>query len=187
MPQGYSRPRTRCPLASTTVLLPITAKGALSWGWAGARAHTQLVWVRGSWLERGVGTQSSVSPSSITINNLFLKGSWHHPAPPTPHSSTPTFDLSAASWGQSWCNLHPRASDRLRPCLLVMPLLTLVGAKGLPDPAPGGHLFPGLDLVITTLAAGAPEATLTLWNTEFWEPRHAQPWGHWLGLSAGDP
>lgn len=30
MPQGYSRPRTRCPLASTTVLLPITAKGALS-------------------------------------------------------------------------------------------------------------------------------------------------------------
>lgn len=32
MPQGYSRPRTRCPLASTTVLLPITAKGALSWG-----------------------------------------------------------------------------------------------------------------------------------------------------------
>lgn len=32
IPQGYSRPRTRCPLASTTVLLPITAKGALSWG-----------------------------------------------------------------------------------------------------------------------------------------------------------
>lgn len=89
MPQGYSRPRTRCPLASTTVLLPITAKGALSWGWAGARAHTQLVWVRGSWLERGVGTQCSVSPSSITINNLFLKGSWHHPAPPPPTPPPP--------------------------------------------------------------------------------------------------
>lgn len=47
IPHGYSRPRTRCPLASTTVLLPITAKGALSWGGAGARAHAQLVWVQG--------------------------------------------------------------------------------------------------------------------------------------------
>lgn len=31
MPHGYSRPRTRWPFASTTVLLPMTAKGALSW------------------------------------------------------------------------------------------------------------------------------------------------------------
>lgn len=31
MPHGYRRPRTRWPLASTTVLLPMTAKGALSW------------------------------------------------------------------------------------------------------------------------------------------------------------
>lgn len=38
IPQGYSRPRTRCPFASTTVLLPITAKGALSWG-RGARTQ----------------------------------------------------------------------------------------------------------------------------------------------------
>lgn len=30
MPQGYRRPRTLFPLASTTVLLPITAKGMLS-------------------------------------------------------------------------------------------------------------------------------------------------------------
>lgn len=50
IPQGYSRPRTRCPLASTTVLLPITAKGALSWG-AGARAHAQLAGVWGQWWE----------------------------------------------------------------------------------------------------------------------------------------
>jgi len=31
IPQGYRRPRTRFPFASTTVLLPITAKGMLSW------------------------------------------------------------------------------------------------------------------------------------------------------------
>lgn len=30
-PQGYLRPRTRLPFTSTTVLLPTTAKGTLSW------------------------------------------------------------------------------------------------------------------------------------------------------------
>lgn len=59
IPQGYSRPRTRCPLASTTVLLPITAKGALSWG-RGARTQPILVCMS-SWL-RGGGHSGAAAP-----------------------------------------------------------------------------------------------------------------------------
>lgn len=80
IPQGYSRPRTRCPLASTTVLLPITAKGALSCGGAGARAHAQLVWVsgwRGAWA-LSAWSAPSASPS-MTSPQRDPSGNPSHP------------------------------------------------------------------------------------------------------------
>lgn len=89
IPQGYSRPRTRCPLASTTVLLPMTAKGALSCGGAGARAHAQSVQVSG-W--RGVWALStwSAPPASpsVTTPQRDPAGNLSHPP-----------SLPAAGWG----------------------------------------------------------------------------------------
>ncbi|KAG7282506.1 hypothetical protein CRUP_020221 [Coryphaenoides rupestris] len=55
--RGYRRPRTRFPLASTTVLLPITAKGMLSW-----------------WDEEGNGSWSCCLKSSSSSESQ--SGNW---------------------------------------------------------------------------------------------------------------
>lgn len=113
--------------------------------------------------EAGAGAAHTLRPlPGCAQPGMLSPPNTHLKAAPSGYLSLPSPELSPSLW-------------------LVMPLLSLVGAKGQPCSWPDGYLSPGLSLVITTVAAGTPKATTILWSSEFWEPGHAQACGRWAG------